>query len=59
MTTFAIGFVNLTQCVRQTVIIIVKSKAQRRVGEDGMRKLIESKTSKPSGIEVAGGRDIK
>lgn len=39
------------------MIIVVKSKAKRR--EDGMRKLIESKTSKPSGIEVAGGRDIK
>ena len=41
------------------MIIVVKSKANISRGEDGMRKLIESKTSKPSGIEVAGGRDIK
>ena len=41
------------------MIIVVKSKAIISRGEDGMRKLIDSKTSKPSGIEVAGGRDIK
>ena len=41
------------------MIIVVKSKAIISRGEDGMRKLIESKTSRPSGIEVAGGRDIK
>ena len=42
------------------MIIVVKSKAIISRGEDGMRKLIEkSRTSKPSGIEVAGGRDIK
>ena len=41
------------------MIIVVKSKAIISIGEDGMRKLIESRTSKPSGIEVAGGRDIK
>ena len=41
------------------MIIVVKSKAIFSRGEDGMRKLIESKTSRPSGIEVVGGRDIK